>query len=195
MITRYDMFVPLLQALPGFRPQWQAFVAEWTGNPHNAGGDPRDLPNYLLLGDLADHLCDLMEAGQEADVAAALAVCERWIEHGDSYVANAALAGLLEDLENAAVRRRLDVERFTPMLGPRGRDWWEKWTQTGAWAPSVPQPQPVVTLDLPEPVQRLLDERARGAGRVRGTYARRMSLAALVASPPKREPGDGEPEI
>ncbi|MGE0241778.1 MAG: hypothetical protein AB7S59_23895 [Parvibaculaceae bacterium] len=80
------MFEPLLEALPGFRPTWQAFVDEWTDNPHNRGAGPGDLPSYLLIGDLARHLADLLQAGQEDDVVRALAVAERWLMEGDAYV-------------------------------------------------------------------------------------------------------------
>lgn len=127
MITRHDMFEPLLEALPAFRPRWEAFVEYWRDNPSNGfKTDPRDLPNYLLLGDLADYLADLLLAGQIDDVSRALAVCERWLLEGDHYVQEAATVGLIEDLQNRAQRLKIAEERFTDLFGPEGRRWWDK---------------------------------------------------------------------
>lgn len=126
MITRHEMFEPLLEALPAFRPQWEAFVAEWTDNPHNRTDNPRDLPNYLLLGDLADYLAERIQADDTDSVSRALAVCERWLLEGDPYVQEAATVGLLEDLQNRAQRFAIPEVRFTELLGPEGRRWWDK---------------------------------------------------------------------
>jgi hypothetical protein len=127
LITQYDMFEPLLEALPEFRPKWEAFVAEWKDNPNNLPkNDPRDLPNYLLLGDLADYLANLLEAGRIEEVRLGLAVCERWLLEGEHYVSEAAAVGLLEDLQNVCQRRKIAEERFTSLLGPEGKRWWDK---------------------------------------------------------------------
>jgi hypothetical protein len=126
MITRYDMFEPLLEVLPAFRPNWEAFVAYWKDNPNHQKDDPRDLPNYLLLGDLADYLAERLLADDTDSVARALAVCERWLLEGEHYVQEAATVGLLEDLQNRAQRLDIAEERFTALLGPEGKHWWDK---------------------------------------------------------------------
>jgi len=53
MSARRTMSDPLLEALPSLRPMRKAFVEKWSGNPSNHLGAPGDLPEYLLLGDLA----------------------------------------------------------------------------------------------------------------------------------------------
>ncbi|MGE0006305.1 MAG: hypothetical protein AB7S92_12000 [Parvibaculaceae bacterium] len=126
MITRRHMFEPLLAALPGFRPAWQAFADHWTDASRDRGAEPGDLPHYLLIADLARHLADLLEAGRQDDVRHALAVAERWLLEGDAYVKEAATVGLIEDLQNVAQRRGIAEDRFTVLLGPEGRHWWDK---------------------------------------------------------------------
>jgi hypothetical protein len=84
MLTRQNMFEPLLEALPEARPLWEAFVLQWK--------DVAEPPNYLFIGDLASHLTDRLEAGSTREVVAGLAVCERWLTEGDEYVREAAVA-------------------------------------------------------------------------------------------------------
>jgi hypothetical protein len=126
MITRYDMIGPLIEALPEIRPHWEAFVATWIDEPYTERQDPRDLPNYLFLGDLAGMLAAMLQAGRADDVAKALAVCERWLLEGDKYVREAAAIGLIEDLQGYGHRLKIDEARFTALLGPEGRRWWDK---------------------------------------------------------------------
>jgi hypothetical protein len=127
MIARNEMFEPLLEALPGFRPQWEAFIAEWTPKPGRYSElAPGEYPYYLLLARLADHLADLIEKDAPDDVGKALAVCERWLVEGDHYVKEAATVGLLEDLQNVTQRRGIPETRFTALLGPEGKFWWDK---------------------------------------------------------------------
>ncbi len=95
MLTRQNMFKPLLEALPEARPLWEAFVLQWK--------DVAEPPNYLFIGDLASHLTDRLEAGSTREVVAGLAVCERWLTEGDEYVREAAVVGFIEDLQAGPV--------------------------------------------------------------------------------------------
>jgi hypothetical protein len=126
MITRRDMFEPLLVALPGFHPTWQAFVDEWTDNPNNQFDGPGELPNYLLLGDLARYLLELVDAGRTSDVERALRVVERWLLEGDPYVKEAATLGFIETLQNNLQHTGVPEAPLVSLLGPEGRLWWNK---------------------------------------------------------------------
>jgi len=134
-IFEEDMFSSLLEVLPAFTPQWEAFVAHWTPEPGKEDSIRTGrLPQYLLLGDLAKYLCDLLEAGETEDVAKALAVAERWITEGEHYVHEAAIVGLLEDMQNVCQRRKIPEENFLALMGPEGQFWWAKlngfWNKT-----------------------------------------------------------------
>lgn len=131
-ITRKSLFDPLLEALPSFLPMREAFVAKWTDNPSNHFDAPGDLPEYLLLGDLARWLIDLLKAGKVEEVRLALAVVERWLLEGDHYVKEAATIGFIETLQNN-VEDEETRQRFFDLLGPEGQHWWKKvdrfWTK------------------------------------------------------------------
>lgn len=122
-ITRQTMFDPLLEALPSFRPMRVAFVEKWTGNPNNHFDAPGDLPEYLLLGDLARWLIDLLKAGHVGEVRFALVVVERWL--GDHYVQEAATIGFIETLQNN-IEDDDTRQRLFDLFGPEGQRWWKK---------------------------------------------------------------------
>lgn len=118
MITRENMFEPLLAADPSFAETWQAFVHEWRDEP--------DLPQYLALADLARHLIGKMQVGDTSRFDAVFAVVERWHLEGDGYVEEAASIGLLEDLQNTGLHDRTTPEMFLPWLRPVSREQWDK---------------------------------------------------------------------
>ena len=132
MITRKDMFVPLLEALPSFQPMREAFVAKWTDNPDNRFDAPGELPEYLLLGDLARWLIDLHEQNKVDEVRLALSVVEQWLLEGDHYVQEAATIGFIETLQNN-IEDDETKQRFFELFGPEGQHWWNKldrfWTK------------------------------------------------------------------
>ena len=131
-LTRRGMFDPLIDALPAFRPMCEAFVEQWTGDPNDQFGAPGDLPEYLLLGDLARWLIGLLATGKVDDVRHALAVVERWLLEGDPYVQEAATIGFIETLQNN-LEDDETRRRFFDLFGPEGQHWWKKldrfWTQ------------------------------------------------------------------
>jgi hypothetical protein len=92
MILRADMFTPLLAADPSFLPHWQDFLDDWR--------DEAELPEYLALGTLAEHLAQRLRRGDVEGFEAIFAVVEDWHLYGDAYVRQAATIGLLEALLN-----------------------------------------------------------------------------------------------
>lgn len=132
MIKRKDMFEPLLEALPSFRPIREAFVDKWTGNPNDHFDAPGDLPEYLLLGDLARWLLGRLGSGDTESVQRALTVVERWLLEGDPYVQEAATIGFIETLQNNIDDDEIR-QRVFDLFGPEGQQWWKKldrfWTK------------------------------------------------------------------
>lgn len=119
MIERRDMFEPLLDACPSFRPTWDAFVTEWS--------DEGELPQYLALTELARHLVGMLEAGDTAGLRQVFQVVEAWHLDGDPYVREAAKIGLLEDLQNGHLHEGSTcADDFVPFLLPETKFWWSK---------------------------------------------------------------------
>lgn len=130
-IKRDRMFEPLLDVLPPLRPMRAAFVQKWSNQPgkHTA---PDDLPEYLLLGDLARWLIARVESGECDEVSLALAVVERWLLEGDHYVQEAATIGFIETLQNN-IEDEETRQHVLQLFGPEGQYWWKKldrfWTE------------------------------------------------------------------
>ena len=118
MITRNEMFEPMLEACPSFGPRWQAFCSEWEREA--------DLPQYLALAELARHLIAMLESGQTAQLEAVFGVVEQWHLEGDSYVKEAATIGLLESLQNQSLHNTTSPDDFLRFLRPESRLWWDK---------------------------------------------------------------------
>lgn len=125
MIARSEMFTPLLDADPTFEPRWRGFVVEYADEP--------ELPLYIALGELAQHLIERQQQGDTQGFDKVFDVVERWHTEGDSYVSEAASIGFLESLQNllGGNDRRKHVRGvrasdFEPYLGPATRRWWEK---------------------------------------------------------------------
>ena len=53
-------------------------------------------------------------------------VLERLIIEGDSYVREAAIVGLIEDLQNTNLHSGTTPEQYLPFLLPKTNHWWKK---------------------------------------------------------------------
>lgn len=118
LLTRANMFEPLLAADPSFQPRWAAFLAEWDDDP--------DPPLYIALSSLAEHVLDRLKNKDTQNFEDIFAVVERWHVEGDEYVAEAASIGFLESIQNQSGgnnRNGVTVERW---LGTETRRWWIK---------------------------------------------------------------------
>jgi hypothetical protein len=124
-IEQDEMMMPMLAACPSFKPQWEEFLSEWTGNPSLLeDGQDGSLPLYLALSELANHLIEKLEANDTAQFAAVFEVVERWITEGSQYVSEAAIVGLVEDLSSEARYPEASPADFEKWLGPQSRKWW-----------------------------------------------------------------------
>ena len=125
MIGPSEMFTPLLKADPTFESRWRSFLADYAGEP--------ELPLYIALGELAQHLIDRQRSGDTQGFDKVFAVVETWHVEGDGYVSEAASIGFLEHLQNllggndrAKGLEGVRPSDFEPYLGPETRRWWEK---------------------------------------------------------------------
>ena len=119
IVYRQQMGPLLLGACPSFEPQWKQFLADWIS-------DGPDLPLYILWGDFARHLSGLLLRGDDETLRRVFEVVELFIIEGDSYVSEAAIVGILEDLQNTNLHSGTKPEHYLPFLLPQSRRWWEK---------------------------------------------------------------------
>jgi hypothetical protein len=131
------MLAPMLEVCPSFEPKYREFLSEWEGEGQ--------LPEYLVLFDLARHLIAMLERGETQAFDAIFDVVERWHIEGDAYVREAASVGLLEDLQNEGLymdgggrlfRGAFRPSDFEKWLRPESRRWWFK--IKGFWGEGKP---------------------------------------------------------
>jgi len=118
LIRPPEMLPLLVEACPSFAPQWEQFLTEWA--------DETEKPYYLALADLARHLSLLLASGNDQVLRRVFTVLERLIVEGDSYVSEAAIVGLLEDLQNTNLHSGTTPEQYLPFLLPKSKRWWAK---------------------------------------------------------------------
>jgi hypothetical protein len=118
MISRSEMIPLLVEACPSFESEWRQFQTECADEP--------DLPNYLAIGDFAKHLSRVLAEGNEVVLRRVFDVIERLILDGDAYVAEAAVVGVIEDLQNTNLHTGTTPEQYLPFLLPQTRRWWTK---------------------------------------------------------------------
>lgn len=116
MIVKSQMLPLLINACPSFSPTWQEMNIE--------RGQDEPLV-YIELGEFARHLVKLYLQGQTAEFAEVFDLVERFHLAGDDYVQNAAVIGLLEDIQNIAGNRKIDQEVFVRYLKPISVAWWQ----------------------------------------------------------------------
>lgn len=110
------MFDVLLEVDPTFQPAWDAFVEKWR--------DQIELPLYLALGALAQHVIGKLEGGQVRELQHIFIIVERWFADGDELVREAATIGLLEDLQNPKLHKTTSPDQLKQWLGPLGATQW-----------------------------------------------------------------------
>jgi len=118
MISRDEMFEPLLEVSEGFKPIWDEFLEEWK--------DDDELPQYLVLSDLARYISKIISESKESELKNIFNVIERWHLEGDDYVKEAATVGILEDLQNTNVVGMGVPEKVEAYLLPESKRWWQK---------------------------------------------------------------------
>jgi hypothetical protein len=118
MIKKDEMMGLLLGTCPSFQATWEAFLHEWRDSSE-------DLPHYLALADFARHLIGMLERGQTETFQQIFEAVERLQLEGEHYVQEAAVVGLLEDLQNLHLHTRTRPDQFREFLGPESIKAWD----------------------------------------------------------------------
>jgi hypothetical protein len=115
-ITPEEMLGMMLEASPSFAAFWEADAADSV-----AVNDDGSILHFIVMGDLARHIIEQLRNDETSEFPAVFSVVESWIENGEDYVANAAIVGLLEGLQNVGSD---DAERLFGWLGPCAKKAW-----------------------------------------------------------------------
>lgn len=119
-ISRDEMMPALIQACPSFGASYKDFLEDWKD-------EACPLPHYIALSDFARHLIEMLERNDMQSFPQIFQEVDRLEKEGDSYVSEAIVVGLLEDLQNTNLHtERTTPENFRPFLLPNSEKWWDK---------------------------------------------------------------------
>ncbi|UYV14977.1 hypothetical protein [Porphyrobacter sp. ULC335] len=122
MITRDDI-MGLVRALdPRFEEVAKVFLEQWAEDPT---AEIDGLPHYLYFAEIADIIGSDFAAGVEFKHRSTFQLIDRLIVEGEHYVSEAAVVGLLEDIQNALKRRRIPLHRAHALLPSESRYQWD----------------------------------------------------------------------
>jgi len=119
MITKENIIPNMIQALPGFQSNVDAFLAEWQVSEDEP-------PLYVLLSEFARYLIGMLEVGNSTALSSAFMLIEEWQKQGNSYVVEAVIIGVLECLQNPSLHQCTSPKQFEKFLGEKSRLAWEK---------------------------------------------------------------------
>ena len=109
----------MLKACPSFEALWIEHL-EFVGD----SPEPMD---YIAISDLVRHLTSKLAKGETEEFKAVFAVVDQWLTQGDHYVKEAAIVGLLEDLQNTNLHTsKTQPDDFLPWLSTTAERYWEK---------------------------------------------------------------------
>ena len=123
-ITRSEMLPLLVEACPPYAAAWARFKAEYVDDP-----DPF---LYVALTQFARCLSDVHASGDGQTVARVFRLIERFITDGDPDVQEAAVVGMIRDLQNVNLHGSTTPGDYVPFLYPETQRWWGK--VKGFWA-------------------------------------------------------------
>jgi predicted phosphodiesterase len=127
MIRREQVMSLLLEACPSYRARWEGY--------RSASEFDSELL-FVHLGDFADHVVDLLQKGEVAELPTLSRKLEKLHAEGDDTVKEAATIGLLEGIQNVAGNRGVPTADLEAALGLETRRWWS--SLDAFWSGRIP---------------------------------------------------------
>jgi hypothetical protein len=121
MVTMDEVMELLLEACPGFRPEYEEYLEEFYGPQAPEASNP-----YVDVAPLHTYLVEAVGEGRTACFPAVFALAERLLDDGDQHVHDWVTTGLLEGLRNHLSWTSLGFDVFLPWMGPQSRMWWKR---------------------------------------------------------------------
>jgi hypothetical protein len=108
----------LVDACPSFEPEWQRFKTDYTDDPE------RFL--YVALAPFTQCLSRALAAGDTKTLRRVFDLLERLIVDGDANVQEAAVVGIIKNLQNSTLHDQTTPDDYVPYLMPESQRWWGK---------------------------------------------------------------------
>jgi hypothetical protein len=115
-MTESDVLPRLLSACPSFQSRWNEYVQDETYASNQI---------YIDVGQFAQHLMTLLQAGKVAEFPAVFMAVEYMLEQGNKEARDAITTGLLEDLYFEAEYAGISPREWRKYFGARAIKAWE----------------------------------------------------------------------
>jgi len=116
LIIKENMFPEILSIYPKLTPYWHEFHEEWA--------EVDEKPLYLILSKLADLIVGDFKSGQKSTLKCLFSLIEKFVLDGDQYVREAAIVGLLEEIQTKSQRNNVDISSMFPLMGEHTKSKW-----------------------------------------------------------------------
>jgi hypothetical protein len=115
-ITRAQMFPLLIEACPSYQSDWNRFIAEYADDPEPF--------HYIAITQFAQCLSRALAAGDQDTMRRVFDLLERFIVDGDADTQEAAVVGIIKNLQNASLHHGTAPADYVPFLLPETQRWW-----------------------------------------------------------------------
>lgn len=118
-VVKEEQMLPMLvEVCPTFAEKWQEHKEEYK--------DEENYLPYVALGDFSRHLFELERQNKTENFERIFDLIERFHFEGNDYVQNAAVVGLLENLQNFGEENDFENQPFLKYLKPESLKWWNQ---------------------------------------------------------------------
>lgn len=117
MIEKQQIFPMLLQACPSYLNRYEAYIEK------NYEIEEERLL-YVDIGDFTAYMIECYAKRKTDEFDEAFDAIERMLVHGDSYVQDFAVVGILETLQNQLLDKEIELNEFEPLLQPESKAAW-----------------------------------------------------------------------
>ena len=114
-ITRAQLLPLLAEACPPYQADFDRFRTEFAD-------DERFV--YIAFTEFARSLSRAMAARDEQTIRRVFDVLERFITEGDAEVQEAAVVGIIKNLQNVNLHEKTPPDDYVPFLRPESQHWW-----------------------------------------------------------------------
>jgi len=117
MIEKQQIFPMLLQACPSYLSKYEAYIEQ------NYEIEEERLL-YVDIGDFTAYMIECYAKRKTDEFDEAFDAIERMLVHGDSYVQDFAVVGILETLQNQLLDKEIELNEFEPLLQSESKAAW-----------------------------------------------------------------------
>ena len=117
-IRRSEVLALLAEACPAYEAEWRRFTSDYA--------DDSETFLYVAIPQFSRCLSRALAAGDVESLHRVFDLLERMIVEGDPEVQEAAVVGIIKNLQNTTFHEQTAPDDYLPYLKPESQRWWGK---------------------------------------------------------------------